>query len=293
MKPSMSPTPNSNRVRKESTQAILRFAREHPQLGQAAVAQRLQQSGLQTSASGVRYIWKKYNLETTAKRLQALTTGKSGQALSKSQQRLLDRKLLTQDLQKENTIAGDEENGRRTILLNTAAKLFTEKGFDRTSMRDIARHAGLLPGSVYHHFSSKAELFLMTHQEGFNTIMERVREAVGKGTDPWDSLTRVIGVHIDCMVGDSTPLQRLTGRSLAMSDHPELRGRLQPYRKAHEDIIRELIDKLPLPEDSDRTLLRLTLLGAGNWVFVWYREGGKTPQEIARGMVEMLRNGVT
>lgn len=293
MKPSVSPTADSNRAGKEPTQEVLRFAREQPQLGQAAVAQRLQQSGLQISASGVRYIWKKYDLETAAKRLQALTSGKTGQALSKSQQHLLDRTLLTQDLQKEGAAAGEEENGRRTILLNTAAKLFAEKGFDRTSMRDIASHAGLLPGSVYHHFPSKAELFLATHQEGFNTVMKRVREAAGEGTDPWDSLTKALTIHIDCMVGDSTPMQRLTGQSLAMNDHPELRGQLKPYRKAHEDFIRQLIDDLPLPEDSDRTLLRLTLLGASNWVFVWYRQGGRTPQEIARDMVELLRHGIT
>ena len=274
-------------------QEVLRFAREQPQLGQAAVAQRLQQSGLKISASGVRYIWKKHDLETTTKRLQALNTGDTGQMLSKNQQDLLKRNLLTRDLQKEGAGAGEAENGRRSILLNTAAELFAEKGFDRTSVRDIASHAGLLPGSVYHHFPSKAALFLAIHQEGFNTVMNRVSAAAREGSDPWNSLVRALGVHIAGMVGDAPPVQRLTGHSLAMTDHPELRDRIQSYREAYEDIIRELIDALPLDKDSDRTLLRLTLLGASNWVFVWYREGGKTPEEIARGMVEMLRHGVS
>ncbi len=273
-------------------QAVLRFAHEQPQLGQASVARQLQQSGLQISASGVRYIWKKHNLETIAKRLQALTAGDTGVALSKNQQDLLDRSQLTRGLQQEGMAAGEAENGRRSILLNTAAELFAEKGFDRTSMRDIASHAGLLPGSVYHHFSSKTALFLTIHQEGFNTIMARVKAAADEGTDPWDSLVQALSVHIDGMVGDSPPVQRLTGHSLAMTDHPELRDQIQPYREAYENIIRRLIDDLPLRQDSDRTLLRLTLLGASNWVFVWYREGGKTTQEIAQGMVNMVRVGV-
>lgn len=292
MKPSMPSIPISNKTNSEPEQEVLRFAHEQPQLGQATVAQRLQQAGMQISASGVRYIWKKHGLETAAKRLQMLTSGEKGQALSKNQQHLLDRNRLTQDLQKEGATTGTGERGRRTILLNTAAELFAENGFDRTSMRDIASSAGLLPGSVYHYFPSKTELFLVIHQEGFKTVMNRVKEAAGKGSDPWDSLSRAIGMHITCMVGDSPPVQRLTGQSLAMSDHPELRGQIQPYREAYENIIRRLIDDLPLPENSDRTLLRLTLLGASNWIFVWYREGGKTPQEIAQGMVQMLRNGV-
>lgn len=290
MKPSMPSTSGNNN---KPAQEILRLAREQPQLGQAAVAQRLQQSGMKISASGVRYILKKYSLETATKRLQALSAGEIGQPLSKNQQHLLDRNLLTQTLQKEGTAVGEGDHGRRAIILNTAAKLFAEKGFDRTSMRDIASHAGLLPGSVYHHFTSKAELFLITHKEGFKAVMKQLRDATSEGTDPWERLTKALSVNIDCMVGDSTPLQRLTGQSLAMNDHPELRGQLKPYRKAHEDVIRQLIDDLPLPEDSDRTLLRLTLLGASNWVFVWYREGDKTPQEIAHGMIKMLRNGVS
>ncbi len=290
---SVSPhTADSHLSPQESTKGVLRLAREQPQLGQAAVAKQLQQAGIKISASGVRYIWKKYSLETTAKRLQALNSDGTGQPLSKNQQHLLDRKLLTQTLQKEGMAAGEGENGRRAIILNSAAKLFAKNGFDRTSMRDIARHAGLLPGSVYHYFASKAELFLVTHQEGFNATMKRVRAAALEGTDPWDSLTRALTVHIDCMVSDTTPTQRLTGQSLAMQDHPGLREQLKPYRTAYEDFIRQLIDKLPLHKDSDRTLLRLTLLGAGNWVFVWYREGKKTPREIASGMVNMLRNGV-
>lgn len=298
MKPAMPSKSGSNPVRQESTQYILRLAREQPQLGQAAVAQQLQQAGIQISASGVRYIWKKYGLETTTKRLQALNASTAGNSLSKSQQHLLDRKLRKQNLhqadQAEAAVSegAHGESSRRAIILKTAAELFAEHGFDRTTMRDIASQAGLLPGSVYHHFTSKAELFLITHQEGFNQVIKQVKAAADKGIDPWDSLTRAFSVHITCMVGESLPLQRLAGQGLAMSDHPELRGQLKPYRQAYEDFIRQLIDDLPLPDGTDRTLLRLTLLGAGNWVFVWYREGGKTLQEIAQDMVAMLRHGV-
>lgn len=273
--------------------AVLHFAHEQPQLGQAAVAQQLQQAGIQISASGVRYIWKKHNLETTAKRLQALADNGEQDTLSEQQQRLLERNLQSQLIQTRNQVSDDGENQRRYILLSAAAELFAKKGFERTSIRDIASQAGLLPGSVYHYFASKTELFLAIHQEGFSTIMKQVQQAANQGIDPWDRLTRALAIHIAYMVGDAPPVQRLTGQSLALTDYPELRDQLRPYRIAYENIIRRLVDKLPLQPDTDRSLLRLTLLGASNWVFLWYRKGKKTPPEIAQIIVDMLRHGVS
>ncbi|WP_332460903.1 hypothetical protein [Thauera sinica] len=45
-------------------------------------------------------------------------------------------------------------------------------------------------------------------------------------------------------------------------------------------------------EGTDRSLLRLFLLGGMNWVYLWYREGKRNPREIAAAMVAMLRGGV-
>ena len=52
--------------------AILQLAREAPELGQVAVAERLRSEGLRISPSGVRYLWQKHGLETAVKRLHAL-----------------------------------------------------------------------------------------------------------------------------------------------------------------------------------------------------------------------------
>ncbi|MEZ5538141.1 MAG: TetR/AcrR family transcriptional regulator [Thiolinea sp.] len=281
--------------------AILRLARTEPELGKSAVSDRLQQSGLNISASGVRYIWQKHGLETTVKRLQALLNDPEQKVtLTEKQQRLLERGLLSSQLaqgekssarKKGKVAASGETVGRRNILLNTAAELFAEQGYDRTSMRDIASKAGLLPGSVYHHFASKEELYLTIHQEGLHIVRERVINAAAKGSDPWDSLIRAFTVHIECMVGNTTAVQRLTGHGLAMTGRRDILDKIRADREAYENVIRELIAKLPLKPDADRSLLRLTLLGATNWVYVWYQEGKKSPKAIATGMINMIRHG--
>lgn len=276
--------------------AILRLAREAPELGQVAVAERLRSEGLRISPSGVRYLWQKHGLETAVKRLQALEEGRGAEALTEAQRRLLERGMLTERLARgENTegdSAGDPEpTERRRLILDAAARLFAAEGYDRTSIRDIARNVGLLPGSVYHYFPSKRELFLAVHREGFEHTLERVREAAASSDDPWECLRRACEAHVEGIVGGSS-VDRLAGSNLAVAQNDELLHEIRPHRASYEAVFKALIDALPLRPGTDRSLLRLFLLGGMNWVYLWYREGKGTPREIADAMVDMLRSGV-
>lgn len=277
---------------------ILRLAREEPALGQAAVAERLRRAGLPISPSGVRYIWQKRGLETAVKRLQAVArqSHEGLAALSDGQRRLLERGALTARLARavangQEIEPGGEPPDRRQLIISAAAELFADEGYDRTSIRDIARKAGLLPGSVYHHFASKDELYLAVHGEGFQRLMESVRAAIDGSSDPWERLTRACEVHVR-RIATGSPVDRVTGHNLAMIGNSELFAKMRPMREAYENVYRQLIDALPVAPGTDRTLLRLLLLSGMNWVYVWYREGKRSPKEIADTMVEMLRRGV-
>jgi TetR/AcrR family transcriptional regulator, cholesterol catabolism regulator len=275
--------------------AILRLSSEQPALGQAAVAERLRRDGLPISASGVRYIWQKHGLETAVKRLQALASASRDgvAALTDSQRGLLERGALTAQL-----VAGDaagegggEPLDRRQVILDAAAALFAEQGYDRSSIRDIASRVGLLPGSIYHYFASKDELYLAVHGEGFRRLMAAVEQAIAESTDPWERLTRACEVHV-AAITSGTYIDRVTGHSLAMTGNTELFAKIRPIRETYENVYRGLIDALPLAPGTDRTLLRLLLLSVLNWVHVWYREGKRSTKDIADAMVDMVRRGV-
>jgi AcrR family transcriptional regulator len=278
--------------------AILRLARDAPQLGQAAIAERLAEHGLHISPSGVRYILQKHGLETAVKRLRALAREDGGsERLSEQQRRLLARGELAARLAHAAPSGGRDAAGdvepveRRRIILDAAAELFSEQGYDRTSIRDIARKVGLLPGSVYHHFASKDELYLSVHREGFQRVLARVRAAAALGSDPWDSLRRACEVQVTA-IAEGSAVDRITGHHLAMTDRHDVFAKIQPYRDEYEDVFRALIAALPLAAGTDRTLLRLFLFGSMNWVSLWYRPGRRTPIEIADTLVGMLREGV-
>jgi len=71
-----------------------------------------------------------------------------------------------------------------------------------------------------------------------------------------------------------------------------VRARLVAQRDAYERRFHALIDALPLPRGTDRSLLRLMLLGALNWSPRWYRRGRTTPADIGRAFVRLLRRPV-
>lgn len=293
-----STVPARNPESSDVERVVLREARDHPELGQAAVAERLRRQGHRISASGVRYIWQKHGLETAVKRLEALVAGSEEglAALTEGQRQLLARGALTAQLSRALAGSGaadvdDEPVERRRLVLNAAAELFSERGYEGTSIRDIARQVGLLPGSVYHHFPSKEELFLAVHREGFNQVIEKLHAAVADGRDPWERLRRACTVHVECIV-EGSAAERITGHDLAPGDAHELLAKIRPLRDAYENVFREVIEQLPLAPAVDRRLVRLFLLGAMNWVYVWYRAGRRRPRDIAAELVRMVRSGI-
>ncbi len=275
--------------------AAIRQAREHPQRGQAKAAQELQRLGYTISTSGVRYLWRKHGLETTYKRLKTLQKEMvgSGRELTAAQQALLRRGDVTRRLARESgprasgtdSLAPDER--RRQILLG-AAELFVKHGYSGASIRDIAKRTGLLPGSVYHYFPAKEDLFTEVHREGFRQLIARVEEIARSEADPWRRIELACAAHIEAAVGDNS-IQRITGTGLFSIHEEQLQRRLKADRENYEQIFRRLVGELQLPRAIDRSLYRLVLLGALNWAHVWYRKGKKSPREIARAIIRMFR----
>jgi TetR/AcrR family transcriptional regulator, cholesterol catabolism regulator len=181
----------------------------------------------------------------------------------------------------------DGTAGRRRQIMTEAARLFATKGFDATTIRDIAGATGILGGSIYYHFASKEEIFLAVHSAGMDLITSAVSEAVGRHTDPWDRLEAAAAAHCAALLS-SHELPVLV--SPYFSDAVgSLRADLVAQRDRYDRMIAELVDDLDLPDTIDRHIFRLHFLGALNWTPTWYREGPLSPTEIGRTLVRMLK----
>lgn len=201
--------------------------------------------------------------------------------------------MTTQPANEAPTATGTKEEkprrkNKREEVLKRAAELIARQGFDGTSMRDIATAVDMLPGSLYYHFPSKEDMLLAIHERVVSDLIESVQSAIAKGKNPWDRLERAAVAHLKGLLGTGN-LVAIISPNFA-EGREELNKSLKNHRRAYEKVFRDLFEDLDVTPDTDRALLRLQLLGALNWVPIWYNaKGGKTPSTIAKAFVRSIR----
>jgi AcrR family transcriptional regulator len=262
--------------------AALALARERPEMGKVRAARELRDRGIHLSASAVHSIWTLHGLATSYDRLR-----RGRAALSEAQRARLRRATISRRVTARTGASVSAHHPRREELLATAAKVFSARGYEGASLREICAAAGILPGSMYHHFSSKEDLFVSVHAEGFRHLNEMVDRALQGKSGAWDRLEAAIAAHLGELV-ERNDVVAVTSASLFHMEGTRLQRRLNRARAAYEGRFRSLIQALALPADVDPSLLRLTLLGAINWTRVWYRPGKRSPQQIAHHLVQKV-----
>lgn len=171
-----------------------------------------------------------------------------------------------------------------------AADLIARNGFDGTSMRDIAAAVDMLPGSLYYHFPSKEDMLLAIHERVVTDMINRVKTAVEAADSPWDRVERAAVAHLEGLLETGNLVSIISPNFAAGRE--DLNAQLKVHRNAYEAIFKDVFDALDLPEGTHRGLLRLQLLGALNWVPVWYSpKEGTSAQEIAKAFVASIRFG--
>jgi AcrR family transcriptional regulator len=168
------------------------------------------------------------------------------------------------------------QNSRRQNVLDAAARLFAERGYHGTSVRDIAAVAGITPGAIYSHFASKTELLVAVYEDGVGRIAAALDAALERQPGP-ARLRAACEAHLQTLLegGDyAQVVLRVWPR-----DVPEAAARLTRLRDDYEARFRRLV-----PDKH----LRLLLLGAMNAAPGWYRPGGESPRVIARRFLERV-----
>ena len=172
-------------------------------------------------------------------------------------------------------------DSRLPQVLNEAARLFRAYGYEGTTMREIAKATGMLPGPLYCHFANKDELLRAVYLRGVEQISESVRAATQRHDDPWDRLEAACIAHLEAILRDDDYAQVVI--RVRPADANSVEADLVDLRNRYETVFDKLLRDLPLSRGTDRGALRLMLMGALNWAQTWYRPGGRmNPRAIAR-----------
>lgn len=181
------------------------------------------------------------------------------------------------------------------FVLGVAGRLFREKGFGSTTVREIAAAAGLLPGSLHYRYRTKEDLLVALMERGMQRALTEVREAVAAVRDPSDRIREAMRTHLRLLVAGDDAIYVLLyeWRSLAEDDRRQIVRLRDSYESLWDGLLYEAVGAGQLRAGIDLKAVRLFVLGAMNWTAQWFSgTGSRSSEEIADLFWALLGSGI-
>jgi AcrR family transcriptional regulator len=180
------------------------------------------------------------------------------------------------------------------LILRTSARIFAEKSFHSTSMRDISRATGVSLAGLYHYCKSKEELLFLIQDHCFGRVLERLEQRLSASSDPIEKLRIFIDNHLSFFAANMAEMKVLSHEadSLAGDLHAHVSNKKRQYTRRARKILSELQHTAPAATAArparrngrrrvtssrrmDLTVATYALFGMMNWIYNWYDPGGK------------------
>lgn len=185
----------------------------------------------------------------------------------------------------------------RKQLVDVAARIFAERGFEAARLEDIAAELGVLKGSLYYHVSGKGELLYLVVLRVLDPMIESLEGIVVTDDSAREKLVAAVRTHLghfDQYYRES--IRMFIDRALPMlsDEHrSEIFDRYHRYEALLRGLIQSGIESGEFRADLNVNIVVLGLLGMCNWVPRWYRVDGRlTMDAIADVFLAMLLEGI-
>lgn len=176
-------------------------------------------------------------------------------------------------------------------ILVTSARVFAERGYDGTSMRDISRASGVSLAGLYYYFRSKEELLFLIQDRCFGTVLDELEQGLAGVTEPRAQLAVLVENHLRFFGTNMTEMKVLSHEASTLTGdyRSTVDGKKRRYRQRCEAIVERLgVEQQGL---SPR-VAALALFGMLNWIYNWYRPGRDVPlEELAAQMTRLFLDG--
>ncbi len=184
---------------------------------------------------------------------------------------------------------------RKAQILVASAELFSRKGYEKTSMKDIADQVGISKPALYHHLKSKHELLY--------TIMNDLMEFGIDGLEKVNRMPIPVGEKIrlgiqhhlssfDQYIAEYAVMLHEKTDWLPKSLERKIKKKFRHYTTLWDKLINEAISDKVIQPGLDSKVLMWAILGMCNWVYKWYsREGRLSTSKIGEIFYRVLREG--
>jgi AcrR family transcriptional regulator len=168
-----------------------------------------------------------------------------------------------------------DPDSARGKLLQVAAHLFRHKGYERTTVRDLAGAVGIQSGSIFHHFKSKDEILRAVMEETIRYNTALMRAAIAETGDVRERVLALIRCELQSIMGGSGEAMAVLvyeWRSLS----EEGQAQVLALRDIYEDIWLQVLGQAKSAGfiRGDVFITRRFLTGALSWTTTWFRAGG-------------------
>ena len=184
---------------------------------------------------------------------------------------------------------------RRAAILETAARLICEKGYEGTSIQDIADASGLTKAGLYHHIRSKEHLLLEIQNYGMDVFEEQVLHAVMPIKDPLERLKECMSRNIHLVTqGWSKEVTIILHEHATLTG--EARAHINARKKRYVRFLEEsFADAVRAGEIRavNPKVAAFAFLGQVLWIYKWFRADGSVGADaLAREMVDLFFHGL-
>lgn len=183
---------------------------------------------------------------------------------------------------------------RASDVYRIAAEIMCQKGYEGTSMNDIAEAAGLTKAGIYHYIRGKEELLFEIMTYAMDNLELRVITPAREVADPEERLRKVVECHTRSL------LEGVGAITIVLDEMPALtaahRRVIRTRKRAYFDFIRQTLEELETQgklRDINPTAAAFSLLGMILWISRWYRRDGKlSSEQVSKDYVSIAMNGV-
>lgn len=188
----------------------------------------------------------------------------------------------------------DRYDRRRADAVERAAAVFARRGYDQTSMQQLADELGVAVGGLYHYFPGKEQLLIAICDELMDPLLSEVRALAGDDLGPADHLRALARLWVAHVVAHRDHMLVFQQERHVIERGAQWRG-VREDRKAFERLLEDVLAEVEATgaaRFADRRLALSALLGMVNHTAQWYRPGGRLePAAIADGYVDLLLRG--
>lgn len=187
---------------------------------------------------------------------------------------------------------GERGDTRREQIFTVGARLFAEKGYERTSLQEVADLLGVTKPALYYYYSSKEQLLFEIMSFVMEQVLADISDVAGSDLPPYEKLREYVRRYVGFFAAH--PNEHTIMSTEVDSLGPELRDIVQNRQRLYLTQARRIVSELVAPEKKlDETSVAFALIGGMNWLFKWYDPNGRiTPERLVDDFVRIYAHGL-